>query len=97
MVILLFRFCPGFRIIAPIVIGMLKFGKIKYLFYDIVSVVITSTFLVLLGYSFGRLIEKTLTGTRKYDLWIALAVAVIAITCALIRIYKRNIKLHCPY
>ena len=93
MVILLFRFCPGFRIIAPIVIGMLRFGKIKYLFYDITCVIITSTFLVLLGYSFGKLIEKTLTGTKKYDLWIALGVAIIAITCALMRKYKRNKKL----
>ena len=89
MVILLFRFFPGFRIIAPIVIGMVKFERTKYLLYDIVCVTITSTFLVMLGHSFGRLIEKTITGTKKYDLWLALAVAVIAIICTLIRKYRQ--------
>jgi len=92
-VIFFFRFCPGFRIIAPIVIGMLRFGKIKYLIYDIVSVVITSTFLVILGYSLGRLVEKTITGTKKYDLWIALAVGIISIAVALIRKHIRRQKL----
>jgi len=94
MVILLFRFCPGFRIIAPIVIGMLKFGKIKYLLYDIFSVIVTSTFLVLLGHSFGRLIERTITGTKKYDLWIALAIGIIAIIGALTRKHIRRAKLN---
>ena len=93
MVILLFRFCPGFRIVAPVVIGMLKYGKIKYLIYDIICVVITSTFLVYLGHSFGKLIEKTITGTKKYDLWIALAIGILAIVGALIRRYRRKKKL----
>ena len=93
MVILLFRFFPGFRIIAPVVIGMLKFGRIKYLVYDIICVVVTSTFLVLLGHSFGKLIEKTIAGTKKYDLWMAFAVAVIAIICAIVRKKIRNKKL----
>jgi membrane protein DedA with SNARE-associated domain len=93
MVILLFRFCPGFRIIAPIVIGMLKFGRIKYLVYDFICVVATSTFLVLLGHSFGRLIERAITGTKKYDLYVALVVAVIAIACAVVRKKIRNEKM----
>ncbi len=93
MIILLFRFIPGFRIIAPIVIGMLLFGKIRYLIYDIICVIITSTFLVCLGNSFGKFIEKTITGTKKYDLWIALAIAIIAITCAIIRKVRRCRKI----
>ena len=93
MVILLFRFFPGFRIIAPIVIGMLKFGRIKYLIYDIVCVVFTSTLLVWLGHSFGKLIEKAITGTKEYDLWIALAIGIIAVIATLIRKYKRYKKL----
>ena len=92
LIILLFRFIPGFRIVAPIVIGMLLFGKIRYLIYDIICVVITSTFLVCLGNSFGKFIEKTITGTKKYDLWIAFIIAIIAITCAIIRKLKRNKK-----
>ena len=72
---------------------MLRFGRLKYLVFDIISVVITSTFIVLLGYSFGKLIEKTLTGTKKFDLWIALGIAIIAIITTLIRKYKRLKKL----
>jgi membrane protein DedA with SNARE-associated domain len=93
MVILLFRFFPGFRIIAPIVIGMTKFARVKFLIYDITGVVITSAFLVYLGHSFGKLIEKTIAGTKDYDLWIALAIAICAIAATLIRKYKRKKKL----
>ena len=92
MVILLFRFFPGFRIVAPIVIGMLKFGRLRYLFYDIICVVFTSTLLVWLGHSFGKLIEKTITGTKEYDLWIALAIGIAAVIATLVRKYKRYKK-----
>jgi membrane protein DedA with SNARE-associated domain len=83
MVILLFRFCPGFRIIVPLAIGMFKYARTKFLVYDTISDIITSTFLVMLGYNFGELIEKTLTGTKEYDLWIALAIGIIAILATL--------------
>jgi membrane protein DedA with SNARE-associated domain len=89
MVILLFRFFPGFRIIAPFVIGFVKFEKIKFLIYDAVSVAITTLFIFVLGYSLGNFIEHNITGNKKADLWIVLAIIIIVLVTTLIRKLKR--------
>ncbi|MCP4181574.1 MAG: DedA family protein [bacterium] len=88
MVILLFRFFPGCRIMAPVIIGILRYDKIKFLIYDAVSVAITTVFLAVLGYSLGNFIEHNITGNKKADLWVVLAILILVLITALIRKYK---------
>jgi len=89
-IILIFRFIPGFRIMAPIVIGMLKFGKLKYLIYDIVCVMMSSTFIVVLGFYFGGLVERVCGRLEEHGFLIAIIVALIAIISTLFRRYRRR-------
>ncbi|MCF7888713.1 MAG: VTT domain-containing protein, partial [Victivallales bacterium] len=65
-VILFSRLIPGFRFIAPIVIGLLKYNKIKFLIYDIIAVIIITVLLVFLGFCFGHALESFFFKTKEY-------------------------------
>lgn len=86
LVILLSRFVPGFRVIAPIVIGFLKYNRIKYFLYDIIAVICVTLILVFLGFCFGHIIEHYILGTKEYDIIIALCLTLVY---ALYKIFKQ--------
>ncbi|MCF7889522.1 MAG: hypothetical protein K9L78_05325, partial [Victivallales bacterium] len=89
-VILFSRLITAFRFIAPIVIGLLKYNKIKFLIYDIIAVIIITVLLVFLGFCFGHAIESFFFKTKEYDIIIAGIIIVVYACFKYIRKFRKK-------
>lgn len=92
LIVMIFRFMYGFRIATPCVVGMSKYSKLKFLAMDSVSSFTWSITYAVAGYMFGHLIYQVLHDARKYELWIALGIAIIGAGVACWQIKRLVIK-----
>ncbi len=92
LVIALIPCIPGLRIITPIMIGSLRYSRIKFFIYDVVALIITSLILVTLGDFAGDVIEHLFQQEKKYNLLLILCVLIIATIMLIIRLRKRRLK-----
>jgi len=88
LTVLIFRFIPGCRVVAPVTLGMLNFSRIKFFIYDFFVSAITAIVLVFAGYYLGDFVKRYITGTHKYDLVIGLIVIIIVVVIFLYRKWK---------
>lgn len=74
--IISYRYIPGLRIAGPIVIGMFKYNTYKFILYDSICIVLTCSFLSILGYYCGALVQRYLQDLEQYEIRIIICVCV---------------------
>lgn len=84
--IFLARFTAGFKNFAPMLAGVSRMKMAPFQMYTLISAVVYSTGLCIVGYFFGANMERVLRWLSRAGLW---AVVVIAVVVALYVLYRR--------
>jgi membrane protein DedA with SNARE-associated domain len=84
--IFLARFTAGFKNFAPMLAGVSRMKMAPFQMYTVISAVVYSTGLCIIGYFFGTNMERVLKWLSRAGLW---AVVVIAVAVALYVVYRR--------
>ena len=71
-----FRFLYGLRTVIPLVIGLSGFSPRRFMLLNGIGALIWAVVIATAGYAFGQVIELFLADLRRYELWIALGLAV---------------------
>ena len=84
--IFLARFTAGFKNFAPMLAGVSRMKMAPFQMYTVISAVVYSTGLCIIGYFFGTNMERVLKWLSRAGLW---AVVVIAVVVVLYVTYRR--------
>ena len=84
--IFLARFTAGFKNFAPMLAGVSRMKMAPFQMYTVISAVVYSTGLCIVGYFFGTNMERVLKWLSRAGLW---AVVVIAVVVVLYVAYRR--------
>jgi len=84
--IFLARFTAGFKNFAPMLAGVSRMKMAPFQMYTVISAVVYSTGLCIIGYFFGTNMERVLKWLSRAGLW---AVVVIAVVVVLYVAYRR--------
>jgi membrane protein DedA with SNARE-associated domain len=84
--IFLARFTAGFKNFAPMLAGVSRMKMAPFQMYTVISAVVYSTGLCVIGYFFGTNMERVLKWLSRAGLW---AVVVIAVVVVLYVAYRR--------
>jgi len=87
--IIMFHLLPGFRMVAPIILGVLRYTRSKFVIYDFIAAVLVTAFIGLLGFGFSHAIESLFTRKNFVDFWLAAVIAIAVIIYIVIK-KKRN-------
>jgi membrane protein DedA with SNARE-associated domain len=82
-VVLSMRFLWGLRIALPVSLGLTHMRAARYLALDLIAAAIWAPVFTLLGYGAGHLITRWIDDLKRYELWVAgvlLLIAVLAFT-----------------
>jgi membrane protein DedA with SNARE-associated domain len=71
-----FRFLYGLRTVIPIVIGISGFSPRQFILFNAIGALIWAVIIAYAGYAFGQVFELILDDLHRYELWIALGLAV---------------------
>jgi membrane protein DedA with SNARE-associated domain len=74
------RFMYGFRIVGPILLGMGRVSRLKFVVFNFIGAAIWAPLVASIGYFFGSLVEVLLGDLRGFEIWLFVAVAA---ACAL--------------
>ncbi len=74
-VLLSYRFLYGFRVLIPLIIGMSDIPPRRFFVFSIISGLLWSSILNMLGYSIGRFLELETSVFEKNIVWIILGFA----------------------
>ena len=83
-----FRFMYGFRTVIPFVIGAGRFDVIRFITLNFAGALLWALLFGMMGYAFGQVAETILEDIGKYELWIALSIAIIGTGVWLRRRYR---------
>ena len=87
-----FRFMYGFRIIAPVMLGMSGLPPLRFLVLDALGVVLWTSVMSTIGYLFGHVASLVIADVRRHQLPILLGMAAIGLAVWLIyRIRRRRL------
>jgi membrane protein DedA with SNARE-associated domain len=87
--IIMFHLLPGFRIVAPIILGVLRYRRSKFVIYDFIAAALVTTFFIFSGFGFSHVIESFFERKKFVDFWIAAVIIILVITFIIIK-KKRN-------
>ena len=82
-----FRFLYGLRTVMPFVFGISKFDPRRFAFLNFLGAFLWALIFGLAGYLFGQIVEVVLIDIDKYELWLALVIALIG---AAVWLYRRH-------
>jgi len=68
------RFMYGFRIAGPILLGMGRVSRLKFVVYNFIGACIWAPLVASIGYFFGSLVEVLLGDLRGFEIWLFVAV-----------------------
>lgn len=83
-----FRFMYGLRTVIPFVIGAGRFDVIRFITLNFAGALLWALLFGMMGYAFGQVAETILEDIGKYELWIALSIAIIGAGVWLRRRYR---------
>ncbi len=81
-----FRFMYGLRTVMPFVFGMSKFDRRRFASLNFIGSLLWVIIFGMAGYLFGQIMEVILVDMDKYELWIALGIAIIG---GIVWLYRR--------
>ena len=84
--VFLARFTAGFKNFTPTLAGVTRMRLVPFEIYTLLSAIVYSTGLVVIGYFFGTHMERVLKWMSKAGLW---AVVVVAVAAGLYIAYRR--------
>jgi len=91
-IILVFRFIYGFRTIAPFAIGMSGVPFLKFFILNLISAVLWSLSIGLLGYYFGHTVEIIIGDIKRFEIVLSVIAGLVLIFFAVKKIVrKRNL------
>ncbi|QJC33419.1 DedA family protein [Enterobacteriaceae endosymbiont of Donacia clavipes] len=74
------KFIYGFRLISPVIMGIVKISYLKFFLLNIISSIIWTIFFIMIGYFFGEIIFiwiKDFTKIIKYFIYFSLLLIII--------------------
>lgn len=85
LLILGFRFLYGLRAVTPFLIGASGITPLRYTVLNVAGAAVWATAIGIAGYLVGHTLELVLDEVKRYELWIAAAIAGIAAIAWLVR------------
>jgi membrane protein DedA with SNARE-associated domain len=82
------RFMYGFRILGPMLLGMGRVAAWKFVVYNFIGAAIWAPLIAAVGYLFGGAIEAVLHDIKRYELWAAIAIVLLALTVFLVHAWR---------
>jgi membrane protein DedA with SNARE-associated domain len=79
IVVLGMRFLWGLRIALPLAMGMTRMDARRFFWLNLVSAAIWAALFSFLGYSTSKLFEHLVDDLRRYELWIAAGLMIMAV------------------
>lgn len=73
------RFMYGFRILGPILLGMGRVARWKFMVFNFIGAAIWAPTIAGAGYVFGSAIESVLAEVDGYEMWLFAAVIAVAV------------------
>jgi len=86
--IFLARFTAGFKNFAPMLAGVSRMKMAPFQMYTVISAVVYSTGLCIIGYFFGTNMERVLRWLSRAGLWAVVAIAVVVVLYVAYRRWK---------
>ena len=71
------RFMYGFRIMGPILLGMGRVPRWKFVVYNFIGALLWAPFIAGIGFLFGSILEALLEDLKRYEIW-AFAMVILA-------------------
>lgn len=93
LIILIFRFLYGLRIITPFAIGMSRFPTRTFVPLNILGAGVWAAVFSVVGYFFGSALEKLLGDFKRYELEALAGIAAAGFTIWLWHFYQRKRRL----
>jgi len=69
------RFMYGFRIVGPILLGMGRVPRWKFMVFNFVGAALWAPLVASIGYAFGAILASVLGDLQRYEIWVFVAVA----------------------
>ncbi len=85
-----FRFVYGVRIVTPLLLGASGYSPLRFLVLNVVGASVWASTFAILGYFFGGAMTRILTQMDRFDEWVLIGIAVIAIVALSIRWWRRR-------
>jgi len=82
------RFMYGFRIMGPILLGMGRVPAWKFMVYNFIGASIWAPLIAGLGYMFGSALEAVLHDLKRYELWAAIGIVLIALAVGAVHVVR---------
>jgi membrane protein DedA with SNARE-associated domain len=86
------RFMYGFRIIGPILLGMGRVERWKFVVYNFIGACIWAPLIAGLGYLFGQAVEVLLQDIKKFEIAAMVVIVLISLATWLIWRYRQRQK-----
>jgi membrane protein DedA with SNARE-associated domain len=74
------RFMYGFRIVGPILLGMGRCARWKFIVFNFIGASIWAPLIATFGYLFGGILESVLHDLKRFELWAFAAVFALGVT-----------------
>ncbi len=92
--LLVAKFIPGLNTIGPPLAGILHMSLLRFLFFDVLGILIWVSVFTLPGYQFGHEIEEHVTNTHGMGAWLGLVIPVLLAAYILWKYIQRRRFLH---
>lgn len=90
VIILFFRFIYGLRTVAPFAIGMSDVPVLKFFILNLISAVLWSVCVGLLGYYFGHAVEIAIGEIKKIEILILMIIVLLMIIIVVKKIIRKS-------
>jgi membrane protein DedA with SNARE-associated domain len=88
--IVVIRFMYGFRTLGPILLGMGRCPRWKFIVFDAIGVAIWAPLVAGAGWTFGHAVEAFLEDVHRYETWIFAALAVAGAVALLVALRRQR-------
>jgi membrane protein DedA with SNARE-associated domain len=88
--IIAIRFMYGFRIVGPILLGMGRCERWKFVFYNAIGAMLWAPLVAGVGYAFGAAMEAALHDLKRLELWGFVVLVVGALVLGAVRALQKG-------
>jgi membrane protein DedA with SNARE-associated domain len=88
--IIAIRFMYGFRIVGPILLGMGRCERWKFVFYNAIGAMLWAPLVAGVGFAFGAAMEAALHDLKRLELWGFVVLVVGALVLGAVRVLQKG-------
>jgi len=88
--IVMIRFMYGFRIAGPILLGMGRVARWKFVVFNFIGAAIWAPLIASIGYLFGGILESVLHDLKRFEIWAFAALLAIGVTLFVVHLRRER-------